>query len=366
METQLDIKHDESDVKSSAPCSKKGNSAPEKNVIQDFSGQTKVMQAEVRSRMPKSSLRSETESWQEKKGHRTVPEAEHGVISDGIPGNGSSRVGALKALKQPGKASSKNSCSPVRENSSSLTVKNALNDAKGLRNYADHLKSSSFVFESNEIYFRAALKFLGVAALLETSNSESGRHGDMNQMQVYSTATKLCEMCAQEYEKCQEMTAAALAYKCVEVAYMRVVYCKQSSCSRDMKELQATLQMVPQGESPSSSVSDIDNNLNNQAIVDKAPLAECNASHVAGTHVVVARNRPSFGRLFDFTQDVSFAMEALRKSQTCFIANATSLEEAQDIEWIASVIKVIDFSFQYVDEFISLVQQATQAVGCSG
>ncbi|XP_038991659.1 cysteine-tryptophan domain-containing zinc finger protein 3-like [Hibiscus syriacus] len=190
----------------------------------------------------------------------------------------------------------------------------------------------------------------------------------MNQMQVNSTATKLCEMCAQEYEKCQKLAAAALAYKCVEVAYMRVVYCKQSSSSRDLKELQATVQMVPQGESPSPCVSDVDNNLNNQAIVDKAPLAKGNVSHVAGTHVVVARNHPSFGRLLDFTQDASFAMEVTRKSQTCFIAATSSLEEedAQDIEWIASVKKVIDFSFQDVDEFISLVQQATQAIGRSG
>ncbi|KAK8585814.1 hypothetical protein V6N13_050784 [Hibiscus sabdariffa] len=270
MGTQSNLNLAEVDVKYAAPCSNKGNNATEQHVIQDFSGQTKATQVEVRSGMPKSSLCSETESWQEKKGHRTVSEAEQGVVSDGVPVNGSSSVDALKALNQPGKASGKNSCSPVRENSSSLTVTNALNDAKGLRNYADRLKSSGFVFESNETYFQAALKFLGVAALLETSNSESGGHGDMNQMQVYSTATKLCE------------------------------------------------------------------------------------------------NRPSFGRLLDFTQDASFAMEASRKSQTCLIVATSSLEEAQNVEWITSVKKVIDFSFRDVDGLISLVQQATQAIRRSG
>ncbi|KAE8677620.1 Tetratricopeptide repeat-like superfamily protein [Hibiscus syriacus] len=366
MGTQSNKKHDEFDVKSAAPCSKMGNNGPEQNVIQDFSSQTKVMRVEVRRGMPKSSLHSETESWQEKKGHRTVPEAEQGVVSDEVPVSDTSSVDVSKALKQPGKASSKNAGSPVRENSFSLTVTNALNDAKGLRIYADRLKSSGFVFESNEIYFQAALKFLGVAALLEASNSESGRHGDMNQMQVYITATKLCEMCAQEYEKCQEMAAATLAYKCLWVACMRIVSCKHSSSCRDLKELQATLQMVPQGESPSSSVSDVNNNLNNQAIVGKAQLAKGNVSHVAGTHAVVAINYPSFGRLLDFTQDVSFAMGASRKSQTCFVAATSSLEEAQNIEWIASVKKVIDFSFQDLDEFISLVQQAMQAISRSG
>ncbi|KAK8989357.1 hypothetical protein V6N11_063789 [Hibiscus sabdariffa] len=64
----------------------------------------------------------------------------------------------------------------------------------GLRISVSTLLSSGFVFESNEIYFQAALKVLGVVVLLQTSNSESSGHGDMNQMQVYSTATKLCEV----------------------------------------------------------------------------------------------------------------------------------------------------------------------------
>lgn len=54
-------------------------------------------------------------------------------------------------------------------------------------------------------------------------------------------------LCAREYESRQEMAAASLAYKCMEVAYMRVVYCKNSSTNRDRHELQATLLLVPQG-----------------------------------------------------------------------------------------------------------------------
>lgn len=53
------------------------------------------------------------------------------------------------------------------------------------------------------------------------------------------------------------------------------------------------------GESPSSSASDVDN-LNNQAIVDKATLSKGTASHVAGNPVIVARNRSNFLRLLDF------------------------------------------------------------------
>lgn len=43
------------------------------------------------------------------------------------------------------------------------------------------------------------------------------------------------------------MGSAALAYKCMEVAYMRVIYFSNTSASRDRHELQSALQMVPPG-----------------------------------------------------------------------------------------------------------------------
>lgn len=56
-----------------------------------------------------------------------------------------------------------------------------------------------------------------------------------------------CRTVAQEYEKVAQMAAAALAYKCLEVAFMRVVYCKNSSTNRIWHDLQTSLQMTPQG-----------------------------------------------------------------------------------------------------------------------
>lgn len=53
--------------------------------------------------------------------------------------------------------------------------------------------------------------------------------------------------CAHEYEKSKDMASAALAYKCMEVAYMRVVYSSHTSASRDRHELHNTLQMIPLG-----------------------------------------------------------------------------------------------------------------------
>lgn len=44
------------------------------------------------------------------------------------------------------------------------------------------------------------------------------------------------------------MGAAALAYKCMEVAYMRVVNSSYTSANRYRNELQTSLQMIPPGK----------------------------------------------------------------------------------------------------------------------
>lgn len=54
--------------------------------------------------------------------------------------------------------------------------------------------------------------------------------------------------CAHEYEKSKDMASAALAYKCTEVAYMRVIYSSHTSANRDRHELQTALQMIPLGK----------------------------------------------------------------------------------------------------------------------
>lgn len=45
------------------------------------------------------------------------------------------------------------------------------------------------------------------------------------------------------------MGAAALAYKCVEVAYLKTAFIKNPVASRDRHELQTTLQMLQLGNS---------------------------------------------------------------------------------------------------------------------
>ena len=66
-------------------------------------------------------------------------------------------------------------------------------------------------------------------------------------MWLFFLTFSLDRFCAHEFEKLKDMGAASLAYKCMEVAYMRVIYSSQTSASRDRHELQTALQSVPLG-----------------------------------------------------------------------------------------------------------------------
>ncbi|XP_042064269.1 cysteine-tryptophan domain-containing zinc finger protein 3-like isoform X3 [Salvia splendens] len=231
-----------------------------------------------------------------------------------------------------------------------------LKEAEGLRSHADLIKNSGFTSESNYEYFKAALKFLHGASLLEACDAEPIKQMEMSPMQTYGVSAQLCKICASEYEKGHELAFAALAYKCMEVAYLKVVYCKSSSASRFCQDLQSSLQMIPQGESPSSSASDVDN-LNNLAMADKAALSKGSGPHAAN-HVIVPHNRPNFVRLLDFTKDVNSAMEAAKKSQDVFAAAHVKLKKSQNRDAIASIKRVVDFGFQDVQELVRLVRLA--------
>ncbi|KAA8549191.1 hypothetical protein F0562_000875 [Nyssa sinensis] len=251
--------------------------------------------------------------------------------------------------------------SPVRRDSSSQAATNAVKEAKNLKHLADRFKNSGSTTESTGLYFQAALKFLHGASLLESCNSASAKHGEMIQsMQMYSSTAKLCEFCAHEYEKSKDMATAALAYKCMEVAYMRVIYSSHTNASKDRHELQTALQIAPPGESPSSSASDVDN-LNNPATVDKGALAKGVSSPQVAV-VIAAGNRSNFVRLLNFTQDVNFAMEASRKSRIAFAAANLRLEEAQRRDGITSLKRALDFNFQDVEGLLRLVRLAMEAI----
>ncbi|KAF5732684.1 hypothetical protein HS088_TW17G00214 [Tripterygium wilfordii] len=247
--------------------------------------------------------------------------------------------------------------SPVRRDSSGHAAANLIKEAKNLKHMADRLMNSGSSRESTGLYFQAVLKFLQGASLFECSAGES-KHGESQSMQIYGSTAKLCDFCAHEYEKCKDMANAALAYKCMEVAYFRVIYSKHTSANKVRRELQTALQI---GGSPSSSASDIDNL--NQLTVDKVPLPKgVSPPQCAGNPVIAARNRSHFVNLLDFAQDAIFAMEATRKSQIAFEAANVSLAGGQYKEGICSIKRALDFNFRDVEGFLHLVRLAVDTI----
>ncbi|XP_057550883.1 cysteine-tryptophan domain-containing zinc finger protein 3-like [Amaranthus tricolor] len=236
-------------------------------------------------------------------------------------------------------------------------AKTALKEATDLKHSADCLKVAGSGLESTGIFFQAALKFLHGAFLLEPDNNED-RSGEMSPNGVYNTTANLCEYCALEYERCNDMAFAALAYKCMEVAYMRVVYCNDLVASRDRQELQMAVLPAPQVDSPSSSASDIDNL--NQATIDTVRDGHSAMDH--RSHVVSAENRPNFMRLLDFTHNINLAMEASRKSQGAFAAAMQVFTQAGNEEGILCIKNVLDFSFHDVDGLLDLVRLAMESL----
>ncbi|KAK7284681.1 hypothetical protein RJT34_19431 [Clitoria ternatea] len=276
--------------------------------------------------------------------------------------NGIQQIGSRNPILNGHKSKELDAPSPVRRDSYTHAANNAVKEAKDLKHLADRVKNSGSSLESTSLYFQAALKFLYGAALLESGNNDNAKHSEMIQSkQVYSSTAKLCEFCAHEYEKSKDMASAALAYKCMEVAYMRVVYFSHPSANKDRHELQTTLQMIPLGESPSSSASDVDN-VNNSTAADKFALSKSiNSPQVAGNHVIAARNRPNLARLLNFAQDMNFAMEASRKSRNAFVA-ANSSPGKYAADGISSIKKALDFSFHDVEGLLHLVRVALDAI----
>ncbi|XP_072974596.1 cysteine-tryptophan domain-containing zinc finger protein 3-like [Typha angustifolia] len=251
--------------------------------------------------------------------------------------------------------------SPIRRDSHSA-ANNILKEARDLKHTANRLKSEGSELESTVLYFEAALKFLDVASLWEPLSFDSSKQGDAAQsMQMYSETAKLCEFCAHEYERYKEMAAASLAFKCVEVAYLKAAYYKYPGSSKDLYELQTSLQMVPPGESPSSSASDVDN-LNNQSTLGKAALVKgVNSPQVAGNHVIGARNHPHLLRLLNYTNDLNCAFEATRKSQIAVAAAGINFQK-DGRDGIASVKRVLDFNFHNVKGLLRLVRLSMESI----
>ncbi|ONM26037.1 CW-type Zinc Finger [Zea mays] len=236
--------------------------------------------------------------------------------------NGGRHGTAKQAIRSPA-----DTFSPARKDNTSTAY--ALKEARDLKHKANRLKEEGKELESTRLYFDSALKFLHVASLLEPPSFDGLKQGDAAQS-MYSDTAKLCNFVGHAYEKCKKMAAAALAYKCVEVAYLKAAYCKHPTASKDRQVLQAVVQTAP-GESPSSSASDIDN-LNNNGLSKGPSSKDANSPQV--------------------TNDVNSAFEATRKSHMA-IASASGNHE-NGVDGLSSVKTVLDFNFRSVNDLLRL------------
>lgn len=270
-------------------------------------------------------------------------------------------IGYQHGIMRQAISNNSDTASPITKDNSMVAF--ALKEARDLKHMANHLKNKGQELESTGLYFEAALKFLHVASLLETPSIDSSRPADAAQsMKMYSETANLCDFCARAYERCKEMAAAALAYKCVEVAYLKAAYYKHPSASKDRQELQAVVQIAT-GESPSSSASDIDN-LNSHG-VSKAPSTKGrNSPQVAGNLLPLAvRNQAHLLRLLAYTNDVNCAFDATRKSQTAIASPAGNLETGKGVDdGLGSVRTVLDLNFNNVRELLRLVRLSMESI----
>ncbi|KAF3340732.1 glycerol-3-phosphate acyltransferase 3 [Carex littledalei] len=151
---------------------------------------------------------------------------EKGTDSDGSSGSHQilTSTGSSCVPKAKGKIGDSTDVPKANESEESFLL---LNEARNLKHRADRLKREGERTLSMILYFGAVLKFLRVASLWEHGQGEN----DEAAMRLYSDTAKLCQYCAAECENTNNMPAAALAYKAMELAHMKAAALVYTSSS---------------------------------------------------------------------------------------------------------------------------------------
>ncbi|XP_062179215.1 cysteine-tryptophan domain-containing zinc finger protein 5-like isoform X2 [Phragmites australis] len=225
-----------------------------------------------------------------------------------------------------------------------------LKEARDLKHLSKRLKEKGDDFESTSMCFEAALKFLHVASLCEAPNIDSSKQVDTIQaMKLYSETGNLCGFCAHEFERLKKMANAALAYKCVEVAYMKAAFFIHPGAVKDRHALQTASLMVP---------PDVDN-LNNQSTVAKAVSARGVYSQIASNPI--SRNNHHLMGLLAYAEDINNAFEGTRKSQNLLSAYLSGIGKDQ-VDGVALLREVLDFSFHNVKGLLQLIRNSLEYI----
>ncbi|KAJ4834607.1 hypothetical protein Tsubulata_039012 [Turnera subulata] len=198
-----------------------------------------------------------------------------------------------------------------RQEKSSLAADCSSKEAKNLKHSAYDVKISGS--ENTDLCFQAALKFLQGASCLNTCQRKNPNSKEINSAEMYDTTAKLLKV--------------------------------SSKFSRPSLKLCGVLHV----DSPLSSASDVDNLRweKSNTTKDLAP------PQAAEDHIVL---------LLDFARDVNLAMEASRQSQIAFAAAKCVLEEAENMEAICSVKKVLDTGFHDTEGLLQLISLAQENI----
>ncbi|KAF3340735.1 hypothetical protein FCM35_KLT09579 [Carex littledalei] len=151
---------------------------------------------------------------------------EKGTDSEGSSGSHQilTSTGSSCVPKAKGKIGDSTDVPKANESEESFLL---LNEARNLKHRADRLKREGERTLSMILYFGAVLKFLRVASLWEHGQGENNEAA----VRLYLDTAKLCQYCATECENTNNMPAAALAYKAMELAHMKAAALVYTSSS---------------------------------------------------------------------------------------------------------------------------------------
>lgn len=203
-----------------------------------------------------------------------------------------------------------------------------LEESRKLRDSADRLlKANGDEVEISEIYLHAGLKLLKGAYLLECCSVPRPRDAT-NAIHSYVDAAKLFNYYAQTNEKNGKFLVATLAYKCVEVAYMRVGFSLQNACTSSKSMLYEA---------------------NISTLLNLKPKSH-DASHLI--------------QLLKIAKHVNDAMDASMKySRSLELAiRHHSFSKGHEVKGLSSVKKALDFGFYSVEDFIHLVTSSLKDI----
>ncbi|XP_058086440.1 uncharacterized protein LOC131233666 isoform X2 [Magnolia sinica] len=182
-----------------------------------------------------------------------------------------------------------------------------LKEAIDLKHSADRLKNGESEVEVSGIYLRAALKFLLAASMFEVRDMGSIALGERTQStNIYIDTPKILKQCAISFESTGEIAAAALVYKCMEVAYMRVIFSMSSHIRRDSRKLQASLHGHPFGQESSPSSAIDATNIHEDGVLP--------GSKAKGVEPLASKATCSSMHLLNYVEYVRSAIDATQRS----------------------------------------------------